>query len=343
MVAHGEPSHEYSNEQKAQYREAVWVTFAGALPDPATAKVLFFPSKHGFEIPVALRHGFQEANLIACDENAAVLATAKWRKDYPAVRCYGTSLSRTITRLVQDNVRLDAANLDFCSNLCHSVMADIHALLSTQENKNGLNLGVTLMKGREDKTVADIARLVFCENTGAVDRVGVVQSWLAHWGYGSRLLLRGEYRSGTKNMVFAAFKTLSEKMAREQTHAFFEAHLGEIEALLELDEKVLAASSRDEYERLQTEFHEGRGELHDALWEYLRAQGLWFGLPQVYAAMGNPALWKWHCLMEIGTRRYRGPEPSLAEVQQQLRKARQQLTRATSENAQLLQAGRAYR
>uniref|UniRef100_A0A6M3KWW9 Uncharacterized protein n=1 Tax=viral metagenome TaxID=1070528 RepID=A0A6M3KWW9_9ZZZZ len=342
---HGEPVNEYLSAEKAQYRESVWSAFAEAVPDVTTARVLFFPGRHGLEIPVALSHGFKEENLIACDENAAIIATAKWRKEYPAIRCYGTSLSRTIPRLAQDGVRLDAANLDFCSSLCHDLMSDICMLLDSQPAEAGMNLAVTILKGREDKAVADMARLVFRETNGAVDRLRVIQAWLARNGYFNRTLHRGEYRSGSKNMAFAVFATRHRDKIDAQYARFFEAHLPEVEALLALDDRVTERLPTQEFLALQEEFLERRKALlvlEDALDKALL--GSWQYSPSFgrFSRAGG----RWYALRNIPYRRQRFPFIGTAawhkEMKDENAHLRQRLVASESEKSQLLQAGRAY-
>ena len=144
----GEPLNQYQFKEKQEYREVVWDTLASNL-DVSSAKVLFFPGRHGLEIEVALKHGFKEENLIACEENKAILATAAWRKQYPRIRCYGTKLSRTVERLAKDGLILDAANLDYCSNLCTAVFNDLRALHSGAIFGKSFILALTVLKGRD--------------------------------------------------------------------------------------------------------------------------------------------------------------------------------------------------
>lgn len=343
-MAHGEPKDEYNSEQKAAYREAVWFAFAESVPDVATAKVLFFPGRHGFEIPVALRHGFKAENLIACDENAAIIATAKWRKDHPEIRCYGTSLSRTIPRLVQDGIKLDAANLDFCSNLCSGLMADIMLLLTSQPSDAGLVVAVTMLKGREDKTIIDVARLVFQETNGAVDRPRLVQAWLVHSGYFSRTVQRGEYRSGTKNMTFMVLRTKSAQSVAEEWRRFYEAHHDEVRALLEMDPKITEPQPYTDYAALLEEFNSRLHALRIAEWEFRKALPLWEYETGFY--VDGEARSDWCALMGLPTRRHREPrygsDAWRKELAEENAKLRKRLIASEAEKSQILQAGRAY-
>ena len=324
-----EPKNQYQFKEKQEYREAVWDTFASNL-DASNAKVLFFPGRHGLEIEVALERGFREENLIACEENAAILATAAWHKQYPQIRCYGTKLSRTIERLAADGIIVDAANLDYCSNLCTSVMDDFRKLLTYKITKPTIVLAVTLLKGREDRTVTDIARLVFKEATGALDRIGLVQSLLSSWRYPTKLLSKSQYRSNTKNMVYGILVVATEDWMSNQYLQFFESHLAEVDALMGLDDKVTDPQAFETYKVLQDEFFDRRNILKNKLLEFDRN---FYGFTNHSYFLS----WKWHRLFDIGNRRHRD------DYRQELTRTRKQLIRSESEKAQILQAGRAYR
>lgn len=228
-----EPRDQYQSEEKQAYREKVWITFADNLPDKENAKILFFPGRHGLEIEVALKNGFREENLIACEENAAILATAVWRKKYPKIRCYGNKLQRTIERLKEDKIVLDAANFDYCSNLCTAVFDDFSKLRNTDIiNPRLFVLSVTLFKGRESRALVDIARLVFREphgkascllrNNKAIDRIRILWAFLEHeLGMSCYLLYQSEYQSATKRMCFGIFTVKSLKEILSKAWATF--------------------------------------------------------------------------------------------------------------------------
>lgn len=353
-MLHGEPNDEYLSPQKAEYREAVWACFAEAVPDVATAKVLFFPGRHGLEVPVALRHGFQEGNLIACEENAAILATAKWRKEYPAVRCYGTTLSRTIDRLVTDKVRLDAANLDFCSNLCGAVLADIRKLVDSEIwADTRLLLAITLLKGREDTALVDIAKLSFASANGTADRIGIIKAFIASQLYvDCEVLLQGEYRSASKNMVYGALALNGlERVLRATFPAFHKSkdpQYAEILALLQeagatdplylLDnpawehaEELLGAIKDEEcalrdnvVRKFNLRTRDGRRNSN------FRAVPI---LPSVLAS----ECWGEYRALEIANM-----DACLKAARDERENWHQQWVQANTERAQLLQAGRAY-
>lgn len=335
---HGEPTHEYLNNEKAQYRESVWAAFAEAVPDPSTANVLFFPGRHGLEIPVALRYGFSEENLIACDENAAILATAKWRKEYPAMRCYGTKLKRTIERLAADGIVLDAIALDYCSNLCTAVISDLRQILLTQGDT--LIIAITLLKGREDRALADIARLAFHQPHGPMDRMAIIQALFASWDFRSRSLLNSEYRSGSKNMTYGVFTVKAISAIKREHMDCLEAYAAEIDALLDLDEVVIYAETAAEHRALKHEFW-GRREVISDAWDAISHHySGWNGPPWIIGKWEGSVVSKYFKLISIGDRQYKGP-PGGVRLDE-IKRLRRRLVASETERAQLLQAGRAY-
>ena len=210
LVKH-HPKNLYDFPEKDGYRETIWGTFAKEL-NPSTAKILFFPGKQGLEIEVALGYGFKEESLIACDRSKALIATAQWHKQYPQIRCYGSELSRTIDRLAEDDIIIDGINLDYCSNLCGEVLDDLIKVLNyiVKKKNHNLLLAITLLKGRESSALTAIAKLVFKEASGAVDRVSLVRSFLMASGFYTMTILNSDYRSNTKNMSYGVLSIQSE-------------------------------------------------------------------------------------------------------------------------------------
>ena len=202
-----EPENQYQFKEKERYREVVWDAFSKNVKDVATAKVLFFPSRHGAEIPIALRHGFKEENLIACDSVAAVIANAEWHRQYPAIKCYGSSLARTIERLKNEGVKLDAANLDLCSNLCSQIFSDLDQLFNSDITNYTFTFALTMLKGRENQSLADVARLSFELSDGTIDRLDIVKAYIEQrLVISCKTLLKSEYRSDTKMMCYGIFQ-----------------------------------------------------------------------------------------------------------------------------------------
>lgn len=146
------PENEYDFEAKERYRLDVWdMMFAHATSGRGFEKVivLILPGKHGREIPLLLEAGVREENIVAVDESAALIATAPWRKTYPAIRCYGNLLSRAASRMLADGVRIDAANLDFCGNFSTPLLEELKAFGAAGVLSRSACVAVTTLKGRE--------------------------------------------------------------------------------------------------------------------------------------------------------------------------------------------------
>ena len=354
-MSRGEPACEYDSEQKAQYREMVWATFADVVFDSATARVLFFPGRHGFEIPVALKYGFQEANLIACEENAAILATAKWRKEYPSVRCYGTNLNRTIDRLVGDKVRLNAVNLDYCSNLCGAVLADLRKLVEREIwDGDQFAVAVTLLKGREDTALVDIAKLVFGNANGAADRIGIIKAFVTSQLYmDCDLLHQGEYRSGTKNMAFGVLRmnALNRvlQMTFPQFHCSKEPEYKELLKLLQQASTIDPLQMWDDasWNKADDLLDDIKGEESTLRDDIVRRFNLrksngnrhsgFRGLPILPSLLASECYELHQALLDANH------EACTRECKAEQARWRQRYIKSETEKAEILQAGRAYR
>lgn len=338
-----EPENQYDFEAKRQYREAVWRTFAENVRDVGTAKVLFFPGRHGFEIEVALRHGFKEENLIACEENPAIIATAQWRQHYPKIRCYGTPLLRTLERLNAEGVILDAANLDFCSNVCRAVLDDLHGLLEKQ-TRWPLTIAVTLLKGRESTALVDIGRLVCRQANGSLDRILLVRKILQNpWRYLTKPIISAEYRSKSKNMAYGVFQVATNTWLEEEfVSSVVFPNNAEVEALLELDAQIFSPQSFKQYQRLREEFYQRRSVLQETAHKFWVAMWGWGGNTGIDASHQD-IIWRWYVLMKTPQRRYKPPLQGSKEHEEEVREMRRLLVKSESEKAQLLQAGRAWR
>ncbi len=146
------PSGGYDFGAKRQYRREVWATLARFCPVKRwNADVLLMPSSEGAEIPVALSKGFQECRMHAVDANAAIIATAPWRKDFPAIHGYGNELPRACERIAAKGVKLAVANFDLCSNVTDRLLEDLSEIGATGVLSENAAVSITVLRGREDK------------------------------------------------------------------------------------------------------------------------------------------------------------------------------------------------
>lgn len=345
------PKKGYDFPAKQAYRQAVWKHFAENVPDVGSAKALFLPGRDGMEIPIALGLGFKEENLIACDENPALIATALWHKQYPLIRCYGSSLERAVERMRVDGVAIDAANLDFCSNLSTPVLVSIRQLLMGGIVNQPCLLAVTVLKGREGAALAAIARLSFHDGRNCIDRVGVIQRYIADgYPYIARLLAKGEYRSQTQSMIWGVLAIGSREWVYDEWDRFWSFRLPGIEELELLDEQITSSTvDLATFHRLQEEFMAKRQSLKDEEQSWMDSvtagyQGL------KYFMFGNrPNAWRAHQILQVGARRFRGPTigpigpEEVTRLRDELAKAKQRLSHAAAEKAQILQDRGAWR
>ncbi len=164
-VAYRGPALGYASDEKQKYRQEVWGAIANKIMDvldrDERAHVLMLPSKGGEEIEVAISHGIPEDRIIAVDENPALLASAKWRKSRPLVKCYGSSLSRAAERIKNDGIVLAAANLDLCNNFSEDLVSEISGFFDNCYRFYQFCFSVTVMKGRENKATSLMLNHIF--------------------------------------------------------------------------------------------------------------------------------------------------------------------------------------
>lgn len=157
------PQKGYLFDEKQKYREQVWENFAKNL-NVSTAVVVFLPSKEGAEIPLALSKGFKEENLIAIDDNPALIASSKWRKEYPKIRFYGNDLIRASERITKDKIKIDAVNLDLCGTISNKTFNQVNGFIKNIQYDN-LLMSITLMQGREEHAVNCLSEIILRDDT----------------------------------------------------------------------------------------------------------------------------------------------------------------------------------
>lgn len=155
----------YSSDAKQNYRFKVWSAIAPRIKhhfeSRSRSHVLLMPSVGGEEIEVAISCGIPEDRIIAVDENPALIASAKWRKTRPLVKCYGSSLSRAAERIAKDGHVLSAANLDLCNNFSEDLVSEVAGFFSSATRFDEFCFSVTVMKGRENKATNLMLNYIF--------------------------------------------------------------------------------------------------------------------------------------------------------------------------------------
>jgi len=151
------PKDGYDNEEKMKYRHEVWSRLAEKakpiLDQNENAKVLMLPSKEGLEIDVAMQYGIKPEQIIAIDENPALLAHAKWKDKIPKENRHGVKVSRVGEIIKKKGWILAAANLDFCNNFSDELIDELQTFIDSGCLALKSFISITLMKGRETKAL----------------------------------------------------------------------------------------------------------------------------------------------------------------------------------------------
>jgi len=160
------PKNGYDNNVKQAYREEVWNNISPLILDDLkkdkNAKVLLLPSKEGLEIDVAISAGINPNQIIAIDENPALLAHAKWKDKIPKENRFGCKVSKIGDKIIKKGWYLVAANLDFCNNFSDELINEFQQFIDSKCYSDRFVVATTLMKGRETK-----ALLKLIKKTGA--------------------------------------------------------------------------------------------------------------------------------------------------------------------------------
>lgn len=203
------PSSGYDFAEKQEYRNIVWDIFAENVYDVSTANVVFMPSKEGLEIPVAIARGFREENLIAVDDNAAMIAASAWRKKYPQVKFYGNRLSRASERISNDGLVISAANLDLCGNLSWPMLKETKQFIENIRVYGDPTIAITMLKGRDSTAVNTLADMILSGDNFEFDkRIHVLMEYVSDNRRSNYPipLGGGEYHSGKQKMCYGVFK-----------------------------------------------------------------------------------------------------------------------------------------
>lgn len=234
-----EPKCGYLTKEKADYRANLYKGILKLSGDAIKDKtLLFMPSKNDAEIKMALSVGFREENLYACDDSAALLATAAWRKEYPKIKILGSRLSRAIERLKSGGVKIDVANLDLCSNLCSEVFTDLHNIARYFINPD-IIIGLTLLKGRESASEACLAKMLHKNINGTIDRPQIAFHYILESFRGKgKIVLSEEYKSNNQVMCYALYHFISLEHIEKAIYHVFNGLHSEVKDALEIDRQL---------------------------------------------------------------------------------------------------------
>jgi len=151
------PKEGYDNDVKMEYRHKVWSTLAPKVKDKlkedSNAKVLLLPSKEGIEIDVAIEYGINPEQIIAIDENPALLAHAQWKDKIPKENRFGCKVSKIGKKIEEKGWYLAGANLDFCNTFSEELINEINTFFKNTPIWRRFSFCVTMGKGRESKAL----------------------------------------------------------------------------------------------------------------------------------------------------------------------------------------------
>lgn len=243
-----EPKHGYLTEQKAEYRRNIYKEIGLLLGDSVKdKKLLFLPHTNDEEIKEALLVGFREENMYACNDNAAILATSAWRKNYPNINIFGSRLGRAIERLRSDGIVIDVANLDLCTNISQEMFNDISALIRSNLNRD-MVIGLTLLKGRESAAEATLARMLYPNIDGTINRIKIVLNYIIKsFRVKGKIILNKEYKSGNQVMCYGLFHIVNIEYIEKCNYDIFDELLNKVDDVLKIDNELRSLSTISDY------------------------------------------------------------------------------------------------
>lgn len=155
------PKDGYATDAKQKYREDVWSCLLPAWDlwkHDERAHVLILPSREGLEIDHLVSLGVPECRIVAIDKSAAVIATSHWRKKFPNVKFFTTSVGDAWIKIKKAGIVISAANLDFCSNFCDGLIQEYSSFVNNCPRFEGARIAATVAKGREGKALVSMLK-----------------------------------------------------------------------------------------------------------------------------------------------------------------------------------------
>lgn len=155
------PKGGYATDAKQKYREDVWSCLFPAWDlwrHDDRAHVLVLPSREGLEIDHLVSLGIPQCRIVAIDRSAAVIATSHWRKKFPDVKFFTTSIGDAWIKIEKAGIVIAAANLDFCSNFCDGLIQEYSSFANKCPRFEGTRIAATVAKGREGKALVSMLK-----------------------------------------------------------------------------------------------------------------------------------------------------------------------------------------
>jgi hypothetical protein len=215
------PRDGYDTPEKQKYRADVWTYLLPAwelAKNEPRAHILLMPSREGLEIKHVLSLGIPQEKIIAIDKSAAVIATSKWRKDYPDVKFFAVTVGNCGEKIRKNGYVIAAANLDFCANFCDGLVSEYANFRDSCPQFNITRTAITIAKGREGKALVSMIKAFASEMEAyAEPRMAALMACanrkMEHviWGQGS-------YVSGKNPMAWSVTSSFYEKDDLKKNH-----------------------------------------------------------------------------------------------------------------------------
>jgi hypothetical protein len=153
-MAHRSPEGGYNFEKKRWYRRIIWRGLEDRMRRSSVSDrcVAILDGPEALETLFLLRRGYQADRIHVINDSPAIVATAQRvvrANGFPSVNTHGVTAMKALKSIYDSGVRLDALNLDMCSNLSTGTMDDLVEMQQFCDDKHGLPFALTIMRGRE--------------------------------------------------------------------------------------------------------------------------------------------------------------------------------------------------
>ena len=184
------------------------------LEEDQNAKVLLLPSKEGLEIDVAIKHGINPNQIIAIDENPALLAHAKWKNKIPKENRFGCKVSKIGEKIEAKGWYFIGANLDFCNTFSKELIEELNDFFKKSPIHKQFSFCVTMAKGRESKALFLLLKHINSPDIFKSDRLSALYEMMdLQLHYKNRLIYKDllsldfekTYISSRVPMIYACF------------------------------------------------------------------------------------------------------------------------------------------
>lgn len=206
------PENGYTTDAKQKYREAVWSCLLPAWHEAKSddrAHLLIMPSREGLEIDYLVLMGVPQERIIAIDKSAAVIATSRWRKEFPQVKFFSTEVGDAYKKINAKGYVIACANLDYCTNFSTDFVEQTKNFISNVARFNFFRFGVTVAKGREGSALTLMLKKFSPSVCDVISEPRIASLFALTGLTGFGVCGEGKYTSGKNPMAWGVFKYLA--------------------------------------------------------------------------------------------------------------------------------------